>query len=138
MKNKIKIIIVDDNDAFLEGIASFIRKNNKFEIIGQLSSGIDLLSYPKLGQSELILMDIEMPVMNGIETAKRVNFIFPYIKFIAITMYQDIVYLKELIEAGFRGFVNKTSVTNELFPAIDKILENNFVFPADISILRHI
>lgn len=134
MENEIKTILVDDNPIFLEGLNSLLKRDNRLKIIERLSSGKELLESPNLLKADLILMDIEMPGINGFETAKWVNYRSQYIKLIAITMYQDKVYLEQLIEAGFRGFVNKAEVASMLFKVIDQVMENKFVYPGNIKI----
>jgi DNA-binding NarL/FixJ family response regulator len=135
MVKKIKTIIVDDNPVFLEGLASLLKKESRFDILAKLYSGKNLLEFSGLMKADLILMDIEMPELNGIEAAKRVNFIDQHVKMIAITMYQDKVYLQHLVEAGFRGFVNKSEVAINLFKVIDEVMQNQFVYPENIKIL---
>jgi len=134
MGKKINMIIVENNTAFLEGISSFIERDSKFNIIAKFFSGIELLKFPNLCLADLILLDIEMPELNGIETAKRVNFKCPNIKLVAITMYQDKIYLRQLIEAGFNGFVNKVTVPEGLFNTIEATLQNRFLFPENINL----
>jgi len=134
MAKKIRLILVDDNITFLEGLKSMFKDKEKFEILDTYNSGIDLLRSEEFNKADLILLDIEMPELNGIETARRINFLSPNTKLIAITMYQDIVYLQQLIEVGFKGFVNKTQVGEKLFPAIESVLNNRFLFPKDIEL----
>lgn len=133
MERKINTILVDDNPIFIEGLSSLIKRDSRFIIIDKLSSGKKLLESPNLLLAQLILMDIEMPELNGIETAKRVNYLCPYIKLIAITMYQDKVYLEQLVESGFRGFVNKSEVVKNLTRVIDEVLQNKFAYPNTIK-----
>lgn len=130
--HKIKVVLVDDNVAFLEGLEALIEMNEGFEVVAKFTSGLDLLEYKKLHCVDLLLLDVEMPELNGIQTAKIVNFKNPRIKIIAVTMYQDIVYLTQLIESGFLGFVNKTKVSDELFDTIEKILAGELIFPESI------
>jgi two-component system, NarL family, nitrate/nitrite response regulator NarL len=92
-----------------------------------------LLDYNKLSRVDLLLLDVEMPNLNGIQTAKLLNFDHPRIKIIAITMYQDKVYLTQLIESGFLGFVNKANVSDELFDTIERIMEGELCFPESIN-----
>lgn len=134
MRNPYKIVIVDDNPTFMEGLASILLRRGDLEIIGRFLSGEELLDSKKLVAADLILLDIEMPGMSGIEAAKQINYMTPQIKTIAITMYQDQIYLQQLIEAGFKGFVNKTMVGETLFQVIDDVLANQFSFPGDIEL----
>jgi DNA-binding NarL/FixJ family response regulator len=136
MESLINIIIVDDNPAFSESLSILLGQKNKYNILAKFSSGIDLLNYPNLGHADLILLDIEMPGLNGFETAKRIGFRYHQIKLIAITMYQDKVYLEQLIGSGFKGFINKTEVAEKIDIIIKNVLSNQFKFPGDIKIIR--
>lgn len=128
------VILVDDNQIFLEGLKSLLERRHDLQVIYTYNSGTDLLADDKFGYADLILLDIEMPGISGFETAKRINYLYPQIKIIAITMYQDQVYLQQLIEAGFKGFVNKTEVDHSLFAVIDSVLKNTFSFPENIEL----
>ncbi|NJK87002.1 MAG: response regulator transcription factor [Bacteroidales bacterium] len=76
MKTPINTIIVDDNLFFLESLASLLSHNENFNIMGLFESGEHLLQYRELHYADLVLMDIEMPGLNGIEAAKRLNYLF--------------------------------------------------------------
>lgn len=130
---KIKVVLVDDNKAFLEGLEALLENQGKFDIIGKFISGLELLRFEKLNCADLVLLDVEMPVMNGIQTAKLVNYDYPELRMIAITMYQDKVYLTQLIESGFKGFVNKADVSDHLFETIDEIMNGELSFPQTIN-----
>jgi DNA-binding NarL/FixJ family response regulator len=131
--DRIKVVLVDDNKAFLEGLEALLENDGKFDIIGKFISGLELLRFEKLDSADLLLLDVEMPVMNGIQTAKLVNYDFPQMKMIAITMYQDKVYLNQLIESGFKGFVNKADVSDQLFSTIEEIMKGELSFPRNIN-----
>jgi DNA-binding NarL/FixJ family response regulator len=126
---KIQIIIVDDNPIFLEGISSYLSKNDKYDIVAVFSSGPDLIESIKNYDPDLVLLDIEMPWLNGIETAIRLRTYGMKLKTIAITLYQDYIYVNHLKEAGFMGFVNKNNVSENLDHVIDGVLEGNYIFP---------
>ena len=134
MNEKLKIILVDDNEVFLKGLSSYIKKNKSIEIVAEFSSGTDLLEHVKNQSVDIVLLDIEMPGLNGIETAKRLNYMDPRMKLIAITMYQDKVYLRQLIGAGFKGFVSKSKVPEDLFKTIRDVNNDDFSFPGGMSI----
>ncbi len=134
MNEKINIIVVDDNPAFLKGIVTFLSKEDRYNVVGAYGMGEDLLESKSLGLADLILLDIEMPGINGIETAKKVNFKHSHIKLIAITMYQEKVYLRQLVAAGVNGFLNKTEVPEKLFSTIETVMHNKFTFPVNMSL----
>lgn len=131
---KINIIIVDDNSAFLETMEYQLQRHGKFNIIGRFTSGAELLEFPDLIRCKILLMDIELPGINGIAVARVVNFIYNHIKMIAVTMYKDQVYLEQLIKAGFRGFVSKFEVAEKLIPVICEVMTNKLSFPTDLKI----
>ncbi len=128
-KEKIQLIIVDDNPYFLEGITAFISKHEQYEIMAVFSSGPALLEEIDHFDPDVILLDIEMPWLNGMETAKRLNAYGMKLKLIAVTMYYDGIYIKKLIEAGFMGFVNKNNVSENLVKVIDSVLKGETAFP---------
>jgi DNA-binding NarL/FixJ family response regulator len=129
MKKKKQIIIVDDNQTFLEGLATYIAKENEFEIIATFSSGIALLEKIDQYDPDLILIDIEMPKVSGFETARMLSYHGFELKLIAITMYHENIYLKQLIEAGFRGFVHKNDVLKKLNTVMERVLKDELAFP---------
>jgi DNA-binding NarL/FixJ family response regulator len=125
---KVQIIIVDDNPIFLEGISSYLSKFDTYEIIAVFTSGPMLIETIDQFDPDLILLDIEMPWLNGIETAKRLSSRGMKARFIAITMY-DGIYIKKLIEAGFMGFVNKNHVAENLIQVMETVLRGESAFP---------
>lgn len=131
---KIKVIMTDDSTSFLNGLESMLQTDERFEIIGRCANGSELLMNGSLGQADLLLIDIEMPVMNGIAAATKINFVDPQIPMIAITTNVRTVFLKDIICAGFKGFIYKPNIQAELFPTIDKVLKNKFVFPKELNL----
>jgi DNA-binding NarL/FixJ family response regulator len=126
---RIQVIIVDDNPIFLEGITAYLSKLEQFEILEVFSSGPALLEEIDNYDPDLILLDIEMPWLNGLETAKRLSSHGMKLKLIALTMYYDDIYIKKLIEAGFMGFVNKNNVSENLVQVINAVLKGEHAFP---------
>jgi DNA-binding NarL/FixJ family response regulator len=126
---KIQIIIVDDNPYFLEGITAYFSKFEQYEIMAVFSSGPTLLEAIDNYDPDVILLDIEMPWLNGMETAKRLSSHGVKLKLIALTMYYDGIYIKKLIEAGFMGFVNKNNVSENLITVMEAVLRGELAFP---------
>jgi DNA-binding NarL/FixJ family response regulator len=129
MQSKTQIIIVDDNPTFLEGITTFLSLGDEFEIVALFSTSRALLDNINDYDPDVILLDIEMPAPNGIETARLLSFYGEKLKLIAITMYHDHVYLKQLIKAGFRGFVHKNQIGDKLRSVIERVINGELAFP---------
>lgn len=134
LEDKIKIIITDDSPSFMEGLELLLVSGGRFEIIGRCANGAELCRDRNLSMADLLLIDFEMPVMNGIEAAKKINFIHPQIPMIIVTMNIQTIFLKDVVYAGFKGFVYKANLQSELLPTIEKVLNNKFVFPKELGI----
>lgn len=133
-KDKIKIIITDDSPHFNEGLKHLLSDFETFEIIATCSNGKELLDSDMLILADLLLTDIEMPILDGIKTGKKINFHYPNLPMIALTMHQEKIFLHELVRAGYRGFVHKPDISKDLMNVIDKVLNNKFSFPEDLKI----
>jgi DNA-binding NarL/FixJ family response regulator len=129
MEKVIKIIIADDSSVFLEALNFLITRNMQFEIIDTCCNGLELINSPRLFNADLVITDIEMTEMNGIEAAKRISYLHPNLPIIALTMFIEKIYLRTIVEAGFKGFIYKPNVSNDLFDVIDKVLQKEYVFP---------
>ena len=132
IKENLRIIIADDSVVFAEALGLLLR-NNKFNIIDVCYNGRELISSAKLNSAQLILADIEMPEMNGIEAARIVNYKYPHIPLIALSMHFEKVFLNEIIMVGFKGFLYKPETPQKLLEVIDQVLDNKFVFPNNLK-----
>lgn len=128
------LVIIDDNKTFTDGLAFFITNRLGHRVVQTFNNPMDFLHSMKQLQYDLILMDIEMPGLNGIDGAKEILWDNEYKKIIAITDYEDQVYLNDLIEAGFKGFVSKRKIFEELELAIKKVMKEGLYFPNNMNI----
>ncbi len=130
MSRRLKIIIVDDNSTFREGLRFFIENHTNWIVIQEESSGIDFLQKGFTQLPDIILMDINMPIMNGVETIYQFFSIHAPspIKVIATTMHIDEFRLQKLIEVGFSGFLLKKDIYNYLKEAADKVMQGGVYF----------
>lgn len=129
MKNNIKIIIVDDHQFFRSALKLFLSSNSKYQVIAEASNGKEFLKLIEKEVPDVVLMDINMPEMNGIEaTRKAMEYYGHNIKIIAVTLLEDFLYLKEMIEAGASGFLNKNDVEEHLESSIKAVMNNKFYF----------
>jgi DNA-binding NarL/FixJ family response regulator len=129
-KLSIKIFIVDDSLKFRKAIKEFLRMKGYSCIVGEASNGEELLEKLKYKDIDIILLDINIPKINGIEIAKIINQKYrDNTRIIALSYYDDFLYMKCMIEAGALGYVVKSEVGNQLNLAISKVMEGKFYYP---------
>ena len=131
-----KFIVVDDNKTFRDGIKYYLENILSHEVIGVASDGKEFLKMKNNHEADIILMDIEMPNLNGIETVKKALWDNSYLKFIAVTSYTETAYLLDLLSAGFKACIFKQNVYDELENAINAVVSNQIYFPRNINLTK--
>jgi two-component system, NarL family, nitrate/nitrite response regulator NarL len=121
MSNPIKLFVVDDHPIFIDGITGLLKDTPGFEIIGTAVNGKELLEKMADNMPDIILMDINMPEMDGIEATKEIKRIYPDVKVIMLTMFNDIRFIKELLEIGAKGYILKNISREDLIKAIQTV-----------------
>lgn len=116
------IIIVDDHLIFREGLIAIITVENIANVIGEASNGKELLQLLKEHRPDIVIMDIDMPQMNGIEATRKALKLFPDLKIIAYTMFGEDEYYYKMIELGVKGFILKSGNINQLEKAIQEVM----------------
>ena len=132
MTNKIKIFLVDDHNLFREGLRFLFSNNDMISEIHEAENGEDLLRNLLNVKPDIILMDIDMPVMNGIEATKEALNIYPETKIIALSMYGNENFYSDMIDAGTKGFLLKNSKFEDVQQAIIDVNEGKNYFSPEI------
>ncbi len=114
----IRVLIVDDHPVVREGIGSMLKKETDFRVVGEASNGLEALEKARELSPDLVLMDLRMPEMDGVEAISRIRAEKPDIKFIILTTYSDDEYIFKGIAAGARAYLLKDAPRDELFKAI--------------------
>ena len=133
MKNKIKIVIADDHQIFIEGIKSLIKDSEKVLLVGEARDGETLLHVLKAKNPDVVLMDVNMPKMSGIEASKKIRLLFPDIKILGLTMSDDADSVSEMMRAGALGYLLKTTSKAELISAIVHVNNGEKYLSAEMS-----
>lgn len=128
MKEEKTIILADDHQLFADGIFSMLN-NTEYKVVGYAADGIALLSLLKGFVPDIVLLDINMPRMNGIESAKKIKCLYPCVKIIMLTMYTEPGFYNAAIKNDFDGYLLKNIQRSELIDAIEKVLNGEKVFP---------
>lgn len=129
---KTRIAIVDDHRILRDGIKALLKEMNNVELVGEASNGIEFLGLLKVANPELVLMDINMPKMNGIDATREALKIKPDLKVLVLSMHDDIAYYDSMIQIGVHGFLLKESNYNELQKAIESVMEGNPYFSQEL------
>jgi two-component system response regulator NreC len=127
---KIKVLIVDDHTLVRDGIRALLALVADTKVVGEAANGKEALEKVKKLTPDVVLMDLAMPIMSGLEATRRIRKRFPGIKVLALTQYEDREYIVPTIEAGARGFVSKTAAFSELASAIQAVYQGeSFLSP---------
>jgi DNA-binding NarL/FixJ family response regulator len=129
---KPEIIIVDDHLIFRQGLKSLITSENIASVVGEASNGKEFLQLLSDLKPDLVLMDIDMPHMNGMEATQKALEIMPDLKIIAFTMFGDEEYYYKMIDLGVKGFILKSSGINELEKAISEVMIGESYFSNEV------
>jgi DNA-binding NarL/FixJ family response regulator len=129
---KPEIIIVDDHTLFRSGLKYLLEESEQYKVVAEGSNGIDLLKLLSTYHPDLVILDINMPVMNGIEAARQALQLQPSLSILILSMYNDSEYYTALLNIGIKGFVMKSSDNDEFFLAIQKVLKGGTYFSQEL------
>ena len=124
-----KVIVADDHDLVREGICKLLELINNIEVVSEDKDGLETVSEVRDYFPDLVLLDLNMPRMNGIEAVKKIKEISPKIKVLILTIHNEEEYVYEVIEAGAEGFIQKDINPQDLEKAINSVLNGEKVFP---------
>ena len=113
-----RILIADDHSIFRDGLNALINREADMEVVGKAENGQQAIELARELQPDVILMDVKMPVMDGIEAAHKILSEMPGMKILALSMYTDNGFIKGMMHAGARGYIAKDSDPEELYKAI--------------------
>lgn len=131
-KDIIKTIIVDDHQMLIDGIKSLLRKEKHIEFCSECHDGIEALNYIEKNNVDLVITDINMPNMNGIELTKAIKEKYPNIKVLVLSMFSDKAIVREIIAAEAEGYILKNTGKEELRNAIEKIANSGTYYSNEV------
>jgi DNA-binding NarL/FixJ family response regulator len=133
---KTRVLITDDHAIVRDGISALLALTGDLEAVGEATNGREALEMVKKLAPDVVLMDIAMPLMDGLEATRRIHKEFPNTKVIVLTQYEDREYVLPVIEAGASGFVSKTAASSELTSAIRSVYRgDSFLSPSVARLL---
>lgn len=133
MAEKIKIIVVDDHTIVRQGVSQALQKKENFEVVGEAESGQTAIDLVSELCPDVIIMDINMPGLNGIQTTKQILQINSDIKVLALSMHSEKVYVMGMLNSGASAYLLKTCSIKELYNAINIVLSGKIYLCPDIK-----
>jgi len=133
---KIRVLVVDDHAIIRDGICALLALTGDIEAVGEATNGRNALEMVTRLSPDIVLMDIVMPLMDGLEATRRIHKKFPETKVIVLTQYEDREYVLPVIEAGASGFISKAAASSELTSAIRSVYHgDSFLSPSIARLL---
>ncbi len=126
--NKIRIAIADDYKIYRDGLKVGLGSDDNLQVVLEADNGEDLLNGLKENTTDVIIMDLKMPIMDGMEATKEVRKKFPSIKVLVVTMYEDDKFIIHLMENGGNGYLLKNADSDEIRKSIYAVHENGYYF----------
>jgi len=131
LQTKIRVLVVDDHTIVRDGICALLALAGDIDVVGEAANGRDAVDMARELVPDVVLMDIAMPVLGGLEATRRIHKECPDIKVLALTQFGDRDYVFPFIEAGASGFLTKASASSELTAAIRCVSRGeSFLSPA--------
>src|SRR5262249_3508992 len=123
----------DDHQIFIEGIKSLIKDSDKVALVGEAKDGEILMQVVQAKSPDVVLMDVSMPKVNGIEATRKIKSQFPEMKVLGLTMYDDANSISEMMKAGASGYMLKTTGKSELISAISRVQQGEKYLSNEVS-----
>ena len=132
----ITIVIAEDHQALIDGIVSYLKHEDDIQLIGQAHNGEELLHLVRLKQPKVVLCDIRMPKMDGIEATKAIVKQWPHTKIVAFTMFDQAGAVQQMLAAGAKGYILKNSGLNVVLDAIRTVASGQTYYDAKVNVPR--
>ncbi|MBN2213782.1 MAG: response regulator transcription factor [Bacteroidales bacterium] len=130
--SNIRIIIADDHEIFRKGLKVVLARLKNIDIIGEATSGDEVMNLLDESEADIVLMDIEMPRMNGIEATRQISQKYPDVRVLALTMFNNDHYIQDMLDAGAKGFLLKNVTKDILDKALNSVATGNTYYSDEL------
>ena len=132
--DKIRLFILDDHQMLIDGIKALLKSEKRFEITGESTNGSRALELIRKNTPDIVLTDIQMPDLSGVEFTRGLKDEFPDIKILALSMFGNQEMISAMLEAGVSGYMLKNTGKEELVNALIKVASGGMFFSAEVSV----
>lgn len=126
MKSKLKVYLAEDHHVVRKGMQRLLNSFQQVDVVKDAANGKELLTLIEEDNPDAVILDVEMPVMGGIEAAKIIADRFPSVKMLVLTMHNEAVFINKLMDIGVHGFLSKSAEPQEVEKALESIIEKDF------------
>jgi DNA-binding NarL/FixJ family response regulator len=133
MSDRTKVLLADDHTIVREGLLALLQGHQDVAVVGTAENGREAVDKARRLFPDVVVMDIAMPLLNGIEATRQLHRLLPQTKVIVLTMYADEVYVLRALQAGVRGYLLKKAASAELLQAIHAVERGDFYLSSEIS-----
>src|SRR5215472_609671 len=130
---EIKLLLVDDHEIVREGLRSLLKAHRDWEIVGEAADGRQAVALVKDLKPDIVILDISMPLLNGLEATRQILKMRPQTKVLILTMYESDSLIRDILDVGARGYVLKTDVGKDLVAAVESLHRNKTFFTSRVS-----
>ncbi len=131
MSKKIRILLADDHAIVRQGFRLILAAEEDMEVVGEAANGREAVLRSEEFHPDVVVMDVAMPDLNGIEATRRISESLPHTRVLALSMHKDSVYVREILRAGARGYLLKDAIDKDLVSAIRSVaMGEGYISPA--------
>jgi DNA-binding NarL/FixJ family response regulator len=129
--NTIRILLADDHAVVRQGFRAILTQQADMVIVGEAGNGREVMTLAEQTTPDLIVMDVAMPELNGIEATRRLTSMLPHVRILALSMHKDSIYVREMLKAGAKGYLLKDSGERDLLEAVRTLARGGeYISPA--------
>ncbi|MCF6342605.1 MAG: response regulator transcription factor [Bacteroidales bacterium] len=128
----IRLIIADDHPVIIDGLKTILEKQEEISLVAEVHNGVELLSLLRRRKADVILMDVNMPEVNGIDATRLVKKQYPKIKVLAFSQYDEKRFVKQILKSGANGYLLKNSAASEIIYAIRYVHDGGLFLSSEL------
>jgi two-component system response regulator NreC len=126
LTKKTRVMLADDHSVVRQGFRMILDAQPDLEVVGEASNGREAVERAEAIQPDVVVMDVSMPELNGVEATRRIGSVSPRSRVLALSMHRDSVYVREILRAGARGYLIKDAREEDLSPAVSDAVLNDY------------
>src|SRR5688500_12836615 len=129
----IRVMIADDHNMFVEGVESILEGHDHIQVVSKCYTGPEVFERMPYDKPDVILLDINLPIMNGLEVCQKLNKEYPQVKVLALSMHNEESFVMEILKYGAQGYILKNTGKKELITAIETVHAGQSYFSEEVT-----